>query len=724
MHISPKSTSRRAFLRGAAAASGVFILGTYIGFPTRAAAATPADPPMPNAFIRVAPDNTVTIIVKHLDKGQGITTGLATIAAEEMDADWSQVRTEFAPSNPVLYNNLFFGAVQGTGGSTSIAESWMQMRQAAAAARAMLVAAAAQSWNVPASEITVRRGKLIHAGRSASFGALAAKAAHQKVPAQVTLKNPADFTLIGTRLPRLDSIAKTTGRTMYSLDIKRPGMRTAVLLRPAKFGAVLRHVDDTGARAVQGVVDVVTIPQGVAVIGTNSWAAMQGRSALKAEWDDSGAETRSTDKMLADYKAAAGAAGVAALKQGDTAGAMAKAARVIEADYVFPYLAHAPMEPLNCIIEQKPDGSVEVWAGAQLQTVEHMTVAGVLGKKPDQVKLNTIWAGGSFGRRATPNADYFGEAAQILKATGGKYPVHLLWTREDDIKGGRYRPMFYHRMKVGLDAAGKPLAWQHDLVGQSFIAGTPFAATLLKDGVDATAVEGAADLPYTVPNIEVVWHQTESPVTTLWWRSVGHTHTAHAVEVMMDDLAHAAGQDPVEYRLALLGDHARHAGVLKLAAEKSGWGTKLPAGRGRGIAVHESFNSYVAMVAEVTVGKDGGVKVDRIVAAVDCGIAVNPDIIRAQVEGGAGFGLGAALRNKITFTNGLVDQANFDTYEPLRMSDMPAVDVYIVPSTENPTGIGEPGVPPVAPAVSNAIFAATGTRLRSLPFDFSELKRV
>ncbi len=396
---------------------------------------------------------------------------------------------------------------------------------------------------------------------------------------------------------------------------------------------------------------------------------------------------------------------------------------MIEADYEFPYLAHAPMEPLNCVIEVKPDGTAEVWAGAQLQTVEQATVAATLGLKPAQVTLNTIWAGGSFGRRATPNADYFGEAAAIVKATGGRYPVHLVYTREDDIKGGRYRPMFYHKVRAGLDAQGKLVAWQHRLVGQSFIFGSPFEAMIVKDGVDDTAVEGAADMPYAIPNLLVDWQRTNSPVTTLWWRSVGHTHTAHAVEVMMDELARAANTDPVAFRLALLRDKPRHAAVLQLAADKAGWdGKPLGAGRGRGVAVHESFNSYVAMVAEVTIPKPGQLKIDRVVVAVDCGIAVNPDVIRAQVEGGVGYAIGAALRNKITLKDGVVEQANFDSYEPLRLSDMPAVEVYIVPSTAAPTGIGEPGVPPVAPALANAIFAATGERLRSLPFDLSSLK--
>ena len=399
-------------------------------------------------------------------------------------------------------------------------------------------------------------------------------------------------------------------------------------------------------------------------------------------------------------------------------------AKIVEGEFTFPYLAHAPMEPLNAVIEIKDDGGAEVWAGAQLQTIEAGTIAWVLGILPTKVKLNTLWAGGSFGRRATPNADYIGELAEIAKASKAKAPIHLVWTREDDIKGGRYRPMFVHRVRAGLDAAGKLIGWQQRLVGQSFIIGTLLESGVVNHGIDDTAVEGAADLPYAIPNFSVEWHHVKSPVTTLWWRSVGHTHTAQAAEVMIDQLAHEAGQDPLAFRLDLLKEHPRHSAVLKLAAEKANYGEKLPKGRGCGIAVHESFNTFVAMVADVTVGADGGFKVDKIVAAVDCGVAVNPDVIRAQVEGGIGYGLGAALRNKITLANGLVEQSNFDGYQPLRISDMPQVEVHIVPSLQAPSGVGEPGVPPVAPAVTNAIFNATGKRLYSLPWQLERLRGV
>ena len=723
------AASRRDFLKFSAAGALVIGVALHAGkaFAEEAAGGgkalqpAPGDAPMPNAFVRIAPDNTVTVIIKHLDKGQGVTTGLPTIVAEELDADWSQMRAEFAPADVKLYANLAFG-VQGTGGSTSVANSWTQLRKAGAAARAMLVAAAADDWKVPADEVTVDKGVVRHkSGKSATFGELATKAAAQPVPASVKLKDPKDFKLIGTRIHRMDSIDKTDGAAKFALDIRRPNALIAVVMRPPRFGGQVKSVDASAAKAVKGVVDVVTIPQGVAVLADNTWAAKTARDALKIEWDDSRAEMRSSAEMLADYKKLAAGAGAPAAKQGDVDQALKSAGKVIQAEFVFPYLAHAPMEPLNCTVEKAADGGYDFYAGSQFQTVEQATAAAIFGVTPDKVRIHTVWAGGSFGRRATPNADYIAEAAAILKATGGERPIHLVWTREDDIRGGRYRPMFYHTIQAAVDDTGGIAAWKHRLVGQSFMQGTPFEQMMFKNGVDGTAVEGAADLPYTIPNLLIEWHNAPSPVTTLWWRSVGHTHTAQAVEVMIDDLAHAAGKDPLAFRLALLKDKPRHVGVLKLAAEKGGFGEKLPAGKGRGIAVHESFDTYVAMVADVSV--DGAkVKVDRIVIAVDCGIAINPDVIKAQMEGGSGYGLGAALRNQITLDKGIVDQANFDTYEPLRMSDMPKIEVHIVPSLEAPTGVGEPGVPPVAPAVSNAIFAATGKRLRALPFDFDSLK--
>ena len=716
--------SRRDLLKGSAAIGGALVIATHIPLPGLAAEAeVPKLAPMPNAFIRIAPDDTVTVIVKHLDKGQGIATGLTTIVADELGADWPQMRAEFAPADVTLYKNLAFG-VQGTGGSTSVANSWEQLRLAAAAAREMLVAAAAQEWQVPASGIAVDKGVVADAasGRTARFGELAPSAAKLPVPQNPALKDPKAFRLIGSReVKRLDTPAKITGKTIYAMDVKRPNMVYAVLARSPKFGGTVASFDASAAKAVPDVVDVVQVPMGVAVLATNTWAAKRGRDALKIVWDFSKAETRSSADILADYKQRAREPGLPAVMNGDAGKALAAAVETVEGEFEFPYLAHAPMEPLNCVVELT-GGGCEIWAGSQFQTVEQGAVAALLGIKPEQVKITTLYAGGSFGRRATPTADYFVEAVAIAKAAGGQRPVHLVWTREDDIRGGYYRPMVYHKVRAGLDADGRIVAWDHHIVAQQIMEGTLFEKFTVRNGVDLFSIEGIPDMPYAVPNVAIAVHPIHAPVPVLWWRSVGHTHTAQVVEVMIDDLARAAGKDPVAFRLALLNDHPRHARVLKLAAEKAGWGNVLGKGRGLGIAVHESFHTYVAQAAEVTVADDGRFKVDKVVCAVDCGIAVNPDVVVAQMEGGIGYALGTALRNKITLTNGQVDQSNFHDYEPLRIGDMPKVEVHIVGSAEPPTGVGEPGVPALAPAVSNAIFAATGKRLRSLPFTAGSLQ--
>ncbi len=721
--------SRRAVLGGTAAALVIGLtLDPNVSTKGARAAGGPdlsKAPAKPNAFVRIAADDTVTVVIKHLDMGQGNTTGLATIVAEELDADWAQMRATFAPADASLYNNLAFGPIQGTGGSTAVANSWIQLRKAGAAARAMLVAAAADEWKVPAGEITVEKGVLRHAsGKEARFGALAAKAALQPVPENPALKDPSAFRLIGTRLPRLDSHAKTDGSARYALDVRRPGQLTALVARAPRFGATLKSVDDTAAKAVPGVVQVVRIPSGVAVVARDTWSAMQGRKALTLTWDDAGAERQSTESQAAAYKAMADKPGLVASKSGDAAGAIKGAAKVLEAEFNFPYLAHAPMEPLNATIERAADGSYDIHAGSQFQTIEQAVAAAILGTTADKVRITTLWAGGSFGRRATASADYIAEAAAILKATGEKAPIHLVWTREDDITGGYYRPAAYHRIRAGLDAKGAITGWEHRIVGKSIIIGTALEAMMVKDGVDATTVEGAADTPYALPAYRFEVHNAREGVPVLWWRSVGHSHTAQAMEVFIDELAHAAGQDPVAYRLGLLRQAPRLSAALTLAAEKAGWSARAQKpGRGYGVAAHESFGSYVAMVADVT-AEAGKVKVNRIVAAVDVGVAVNPDIIRAQVEGAVGFALSAVLRNKITFKDGEVQETNFDAYEPTRMSEMPKVEVHIVPSAAAPTGIGEPGVPVLAPAISNAVFAATGQRLRSLPLDLTALRGV
>jgi isoquinoline 1-oxidoreductase beta subunit len=721
LDVTAASTTRRTFLKVTTLAGAGFIIGcgesSKPASPSSAGTAARAAAPATlefNAFVKIGTDNKVTAIIKHLDKGQGVTTGLTTLIAEELDAAWDQMEWEFAPADAKRYANLGLG-LQGTGGSTSIANSWMQYRQAAAGARAMLVQAAAARWGVDAASITVDRGKLSDGkGRSAAFGELAADAGKLTPPAEPTVKDASAFKLIGKHVPRIDSYAKTSGKAVYTLDIVRPGMLVAVVAHSPKFGARVASFDDSKARQVAGVADVVQIPTGVAVLADGYWAAKTGRDALSVTWDESGAEKRGSAELLAAYKELAGKPGLVARNEGDAAGALKKAAKRIDADFEFPYLAHASMEPMNCVVELRAD-ECEIWTGAQFQTFDQQKTAEITGLTVEQVKINTLFAGGSFGRRAVPDSDYIAEAVTIAKAIGGRAPVKLQWSREDDMRAGKYRPMHFHRVSGGVDAKGGIVAWNHRIVGQSLVKGTALEGFLMKDGIDSSSVEGVSDLPYAVPNLHVEAHHPDVGVPVLWWRSVGHTHTAFAVEVFLDELAAAGRRDPVELRRELLKDKPRHMGVLNLAVEKAGWGAPLAKGRGRGVAVHESFGSVVAEVAEVTVKPDGSYSVDRVVCAVDCGIAVNPDVVRAQMEGGIGYGLSAARREQITLVGGAVQQSNFTDYMPLRINDMPVVEVHIVPSTTAPSGVGEPGLPPLAPAVANAIRSVTGKPIRKLP---------
>ena len=673
----------------------------------------------PNAFVRIHPDNTVTVIIKHLEMGQGTYTGLATLVAEELDAAWSQINVEGAPANAKLYNNLLWGPMQGTGGSTAMANSYTQMRKAGATAREMLVAAAAKKWSVAGTEITVQDGVLHHSasGKQATFGELAQLAAEQPVPQEVFLKDPKDFRLIGKDVPRKDSHAKCNGTAIYTQDIKLPGLLTAVVAHPPRFGATVKSFDASKAKAIKGVTDVVQIPNGVAVLAHDFWSAKKGREALQIEWDESKAFKLGSDELMAQYKSLAGKPGSVARNDGDADKALQSAAQTVHAEYEFPYLAHAAMEPLNCVVKLSNVGC-EIWNGEQTQTIDQHAVAQFLNTTPEQVKINMLYAGGSFGRRANPNSDYVLEAVAIAKAINGKAPVKMLWTREDDMRAGYYRPMYYHRLKAGLDQNGKLVAWHHRIVGQSILANTAFSA-MIKNGIDMTSVEGAANLPYAIPNLYVDLHTTTVAVPVQWWRSVGSTHTAYAVETFIDQIASTAKQDPVAFRRGLLKDQPRHLGVLELAADKAGWGQPLAAGRGRGFAVHEAFNTFVAQVAEVTVHDDKTFSVDRVVIAVDCGIAVNPDIIHAQMQGGMGFGLSPALGSQVTLRGGEVEQSNFHDYVVLRMDQMPTVEVYIVPSNKAPTGVGEPATPVIAPAVANALAQVTGQRLTALPLKLS-----
>ncbi|WP_300455008.1 xanthine dehydrogenase family protein molybdopterin-binding subunit [Accumulibacter sp.] len=720
---------RRRFLQEAGGLTLAFCLPARAAPPATGQTASVAVPFAPNAFLRIATDDSVTVIAKHLEMGQGSYTGLATILAEELDADWQTVRVEGAPADATRYNNLFWGPSQGTGGSTAMANSWDQLRQAGATGRAMLVSAAARRWQVPVTEIAVRDGVVSHAAtkRQARFGELAADAAREAVPAEVVLKPMGEFRLIGRHVPRKDSADKTSGRAIFTQDIRLPGMLVAVVAHAPLFGATVRHFDATAARRVQGVVDVVPIPSGIAVLARDTWSAKKGRDALRVEWDESRAFRLDSADILARYREMAKSPGVVAQRTGDPEQAFAGADRIILASYDLPYLAHAAMEPMNCVIRLGEEGC-EVWNGEQLNTGDQARLAEMFGLPVERVKIHMLYAGGSFGRRANTESDYLVEAAHIVKAIGGRAPVKLVWMREDDMRAGYYRPLFHHSLAAAIDAEGRLIGWRHRLVGQSILAGSSFAALTRQDGIDPLSVEGAANLPYAIANRLVELHTPKDiGVPVLWWRSVGSSHTAYATEVFLDVLARALGKDPLAWRLELLAEHPRHRGVLQLAAEKADWARPLPAAtsgsrRGRGLAVHESFQSYVAQVAEVTVAADGSVKVDRVVCAVDCGMAINPDNIRSQVEGAVGFALSAVLHGEITLRAGAVVEGNFDTYPMLRIGEMPRVEVYIVPSAAKPTGIGEPGVPPLAPAVANAIGAATGRFPERLPLRRADLR--
>ncbi|MQX80611.1 xanthine dehydrogenase family protein molybdopterin-binding subunit [Sinorhizobium medicae] len=713
--------SRRQFLLGALAA------GTGIAVGYRLLSASPAlageaqagnDSHAFSPYLTIGGDGKVTILSSQFEMGQGSYNGIATLVAEELDADWSTIDVKGAAGNIPAYGNIAFGGtMQGTGGSTSMSTSWERYRKAGAAARAMLIAAAAAEWKVDAAEITVENGVLSHpSGKSGGFGAYAAKATTMPVPADVKLKEPSAWKFIGNaELKRFDSARKANGTEQYTIDVKLPGMLTAVMIHPPLFGAKAKSFDASAARAIKGVVDVVETPRGIAVVGEHMWAAIKGREAVTVEWDESGAEKRGTAELMSTYRDLAGKTPAAfARKDGDAEAAFAAAAKVIEATFEFPYLAHAALEPLNAVARRNEDGTIEIWGGHQLPDVYQKLASEIAGVPVENVRLNVMKTGGSFGRRAVFDGDVVVEAVHVAKALGFRAPVKVQWTREEDTRAGRYRPAYVHRLKAGIDADGKLVAWSDHIVGQSIVAKTAWDG-MVQNGVDPTSVEGANNLPYAIQNQTVGLTTTDVRVPVLWWRSVGSTHTAFAAEAFLDEVAQAAGRDPLEFRLSMLEPQSRHATVLKLAAEKAEWQKPLPEGRFRGVAVAESFGSVVAQIAEVST--DGnGIKVERVVAAVDCGLAINPDQVRAQIEGGIGFGLSAILGEEITLTDGKVDQGNFDMYTPLRIDAMPKVEVHIVASSNPPSGIGEPGVPPIGPAVANAAFKALGKRIRVMPF--------
>jgi isoquinoline 1-oxidoreductase subunit beta len=711
--MSAPTPSRRDFLKTGAVVTGGLVIAFTVPGARRFAQAerTPAGPFAPNAFLRVGSDDSVTVLLAHSEMGQGIWTTLPMLIAEELDADWSRIKVEHAPAAPA-YAHTAFG-MQMTGGSTSTWSEFDRCRQAGAMARVVLVAAAAQRFGVSPADCRTENGVVIAGGKRARYGELAEAASKLPVPKTVPLKDPKDWKIIGKPTKRLDTPEKITGRAQFGIDVHFDGLLTAVVARPPVFGGKVKSFDAAAAKAVPGVRQVVQVPSGVAVVADHFWAAKLGRDALEIDWDLGPNARLDSAGVRKEFRRLAGTQGTAAAQAGDVTGAFAKAAKTIEADYAVPYLAHATMEPLNATV-RIGRGKCEIWTGTQFQTIDQQVAARITGLKPEQVEIHTTFLGGGFGRRATPTSDFVSEAVQVAKAA--KAPVKTVHTREDDMHGGYYRPAYVHRARIGLGSDGMPTVWHHVMVGQSILAGTPFEPMMVKNGIDATSVEGVADSPYlkSVPSHRVDLHSPKLGIPVLWWRSVGHSHNGFVMESLIDELAQAAGKDPVEYRRALLKGHSRHLGVLNLVAEKAQWGTAVPKGRGRGIAVHESFGSYVAQVAEVSVEKSA-IRVHRVVCAIDCGVAVNPESVRAQMESGISFGLGAALYSELTLKDGRVQQSNFHDYRVLRLDEMPVVEVHIVPSTEKMGGVGEPGVPPIAPAVANAVAALTGQRLRELP---------
>jgi len=702
--------NRRELLRNTAASAAGLLVAFHVPRGVRAAPAAPALPPA-NAFLRIGTDDTVTVLIAHSEMGQGIWTGLAMLIAEELECDWSKMRSEHAPA-AAIYAHTAFG-VQMTGGSSTTWSEFDRYRTVGATAKDMLVRAAAARWKVSPASCHAANGMVSHGKEQLSYGKLAEAAMVLTPPKTVTLKDAKDWKLIGTPVRRLDTPEKITGQAIFGIDVQFPELRVAVVARPPAFGGKVGKYDATAALKVPGVEKVVPTANGVAVVAKHFWAAKVGRDALQIDWIAPEGGGIDTAKQMAEFRATAQKPGALVAEKGKVDAALASAKTKLTAEYEVPYLAHAAMEPLNCTV--KLDGDrCEIWTGTQFQTIDQGAAAKILGISPDKVTIHTTFLGGGFGRRANPAADFVSEAVIVAKAAG--VPVKVVWTREDDMHGGYYRPAYVHRIQAGLDDKGHPVAWDHVVVGQSIVSGTPFEPMLVKHGIDGTSVEGLADSPYLEGTgaLRVSLHSPKTPITVLWWRSVGNTHTAFAMESMIDEAAHAANQDPLAYRLALLKEKPRHGAALALAADKAGWGTPLPAGHARGLAVHESFGSIVAQVAEVSV-EHGHIRVHAVTCAVDCGQVVNPLGIEAQIQGSVAFGLTAALHGKLTFTGGQVQQSNFHDYPILRMHEMPRVAVHIMQSKAKMGGIGEPATAPIAPAVANAVFALTKQRLRTLP---------
>jgi isoquinoline 1-oxidoreductase beta subunit len=701
---------RREFLKKGSAGAAGLVIGFYLPGKFEALAATsPLQSATINAWVRIAPDDSVTIVIDKSEMGQGISTSLSMLLAEELELDWKKIKTEFAPAAPPYFNPVF--GLQGTGGSTSIRASWEPLTKAGAAAREMLIAAAAKQWAVDASSCHAENGAVIHSvtKKKLGYGALVEAAAKLPVPAKPALKDPKNYKLIGKPTKRLDTPAKTTGTAQFGIDVRLPSMLHAVVARCPVFGGSAKSFDDAKAKAVSGVKQVVQISNGVAVIANNTWSAMEGRRALRITWDEGPNASNSSEAISKLYRERAEQPGAIARKDGDVEAALAGAAKKVEAAYEVPFLAHATMEPMNCAADVRADGC-DIYAPTQFQTFVQMTGAKITGLKPEQVRVHTTYLGGGFGRRA--EQDFIAEAVELSKVA--RAPVQVTWSREDDTQHDFYRPAAYTKLTAGLDAEGWPVAWKSRIVSPSIMS--RFFPGSVQNGLDSSSVESAADIKYAIPNFFTDYVLTEAGVPVGFWRSVGSSQNGYITECFVEELAKAAGKDSFEFRRKLLVNAPRHRGVLELVAAKAGWGTPLPAGRTRGIAMVESFSSYVAEVAEVSVNRSSGeVRVHRVVCVVDCGRVVNPDTVKAQMEGAICYGLTAALKGSITIDKGRVEQSNFNDYDMVRMNEMPAVEVHIVPSNEAPGGCGEPGTPPIAPAVCNAIFAATGKPIRRLP---------
>ncbi|WP_050384764.1 xanthine dehydrogenase family protein molybdopterin-binding subunit [Bradyrhizobium pachyrhizi] len=710
--------SRRNFLRAGAIAGGGLLLSVSLPFASRESEAAASDGFAPNAFVRIGGDGKVVLTMPYVEMGQGTYTSIPMLIAEELEIGLTQVRLEHAPPSDKLYANPLLG-VQATGNSNAMRGAWQPMRKAGATAKAMLVAAAAKRWNVEPGTCRAENGEVHHAasGRKLGYGELATDAAQMPVPENVTLKSPSEFKLIGTPAKRLDTPSKINGTAVYGIDARPPGVKVATLAQSPVFGGRVKRVDDAAAKAVKGVRQIVTLDDAVAVVADHMGAAKKGLAALTIEWDEGPHAKLATSDIARELEAATTKPGAVAQNIGDADKAMAGAATKVEATYQLPFLAHATMEPMNCTVHVRSD-SCEIWVGSQALSRAQAVAAKVLNMPPEKVVVHNHLLGGGFGRRL--EVDGVIRAVQIAKQVDA--PVKVVWTREEDIQHDMYRPYWCDRIAVGLDASGKPVAWNNRFAGSSVLA--RWAPPAFRNGLDPDTTEGAIDLVYDIPNFHVEYVRVEPPgIPTAFWRSVGPSHNVFVTESVIDELAAAAKQDPVDYRRALLGKSPRAKAALELAAAKAGWGGKLPAGRGRGVSLQFVFGSYLAQVAEVEVAKDGSVRVHRVVCAMDCGIVVNPDTVQAQLQSGINFGVTAALYGEITLKDGRVEQSNFDSYQMLRIDQAPAIEVHIVPSSEPPGGMGETGTSGIVPAISNAIFAATGKRLRKMPVDPALLKQ-